>query len=108
MTRMRVDFNRRGRNGYVVGSTARADGPVDVEDLVELYQPGEDDMNPLATVVSIDDDGRVELDVIWDSEDHISSVLAAITHPGLYASARTTTTFGASTTVLPGLSQPVR
>jgi hypothetical protein len=104
---MRVDFNRRGRNGYVVGSTARADGPIDIDDLVELYQPGEDDMNPVGSVVSIDENGRVELDVIWNADTQLSSVLAAIVHPGLYASAPTNTTFVASKMVRPGLGQLV-
>lgn len=103
-----MDFNRRGRNGYVIGSSARADGPVEVDDIVELYQPGEEDMNPVATVVTIDSSGRVELDVLWDAKAELSSVLAAIIQPGLYASAPTSSTFGSGIAIHPAIDEPVR
>jgi hypothetical protein len=59
--RIRVDFNRRGPNGALVSSTKRATGPVAVGERVQVYQPGESDMDTTAIILSIDEAGRVLL-----------------------------------------------
>jgi hypothetical protein len=64
MERIRVDFNRRGQDGVLLSSTSRASGPISVGDLVTVYQPGEDDMEATATVVSMSGDGKVVLSVL--------------------------------------------
>ena len=63
METLRVDFNRR-RNGRIVSSVARASGPLSMGDIVEVYQPGEDDMTSRAMVAAISEDGRVELEIV--------------------------------------------
>lgn len=67
MTKIRVDFNRRGRDGLVIGSIKRAEGELAVGDVVEAYQP-DDDLSFGATVVEVDDRGRVFLDMKWERE----------------------------------------
>lgn len=60
MKTLRVDFNRR-RNGRLISSLTRASGPIVVGEIVEIYQPGEDDMTSRATVAAISSDGLVQL-----------------------------------------------
>ncbi len=72
MTRVRVDFNSRGPNGLVRGSRRRADGDVVVGDLVEVYDPDEDDMRFSARVVSVDPDtGLALFDVQWEQQEPV-------------------------------------
>lgn len=67
MTRVRVDFNSRGKNGTVRGSQRLADGPIDIGDRVTLYDPAEDDMWFEATVVDLDEGtGRAVFAVDWE------------------------------------------
>lgn len=65
MNKIRVDFNRRAKNGQVIGSSRMADGTLSVGDRVEAVQP-EEDMSFEATVAAIDDRGRVFLDMAWE------------------------------------------
>ena len=66
MTKVRVDFNSRGPSGTVRGSRRRADGPFDLGDVVELYDPDEPDRSFAATVVGLDpDSGAAHFDVDW-------------------------------------------
>lgn len=65
MTKIRVDFNRRAKNGQVIGSARRADGDLAVGDRVQAEQP-EDDMAFDAIVAAIDERGRVFLDMLWE------------------------------------------
>lgn len=67
MTRMRVDFNSRGPEGTVRGSRSRADGPVEVGDSIEIYDPAEPDMVYEGKVVDLDPDtGRLLVAVYWE------------------------------------------
>lgn len=68
IAKVRVDFNRRGRDGVVVAFDRGASSRLAVGDVVVAYQPGED-MEYYATVVARDDErGVSELDVDWASE----------------------------------------
>lgn len=67
MTRVRVDFNSRGADGTIRGSQRRADGPLEVDAAVELYDPAEPDMNFEATVATFDAaTGRALFAVRWE------------------------------------------
>ncbi len=69
MTRVRVDFNRRGANGTVRASTRTANGPLTPGQVVSVFDPAEEDMEFEATVEKIDESGRVLLDVHWKQDD---------------------------------------
>ena len=67
MEKIRVDFNRQGRNGVLISSIRRASGPIRVREIVEVFEPGEDDMTACAVVEKIFDSGRVELALLSTS-----------------------------------------
>lgn len=58
MTRVRVDFNSVAADGLVRGRSSRADGPVDVGDVVEAY---DDEGTALRMRVDRVEDGRLGL-----------------------------------------------
>ena len=65
MTTVKVDFNSRGPHGWVRGSQRRADGPLDVNQVVTLVDADED-MQYGARVAEVDlATGRVFFDVHW-------------------------------------------
>lgn len=72
METLRVDFNR-SRNGLLISSLSRASGPVELGDLVQVFQPGEDDMTATARVVSVGDGGLVELLVAAEQVEAVTS-----------------------------------
>lgn len=66
MIHVRVDFNSRGRDGLVRGSVRRASGPVEEGEKV-IAADEDEDMIFLASVVQIEDSGRLWLEVDWDA-----------------------------------------
>jgi hypothetical protein len=78
MTRMRVDFNARGPRGLVQGSQRRADGPLELGAVIEVFDPAEDDMVFSGTVVELDPaSGAVLVDVAWEPADPAQATLRA-------------------------------
>lgn len=75
MVKIRVDFNRRNGDGHLVTSVRRASGPVVSGDLVVAFQPGEEETESSAEVVSVATDGRLVLALLpqkaYSFEDHI-------------------------------------
>lgn len=71
MERIRVDFNRRGRDGVLLSSISRASGPISEGDLVTVFQPGEDDMEATAAVVSVSSDGKISLSVLESATEFV-------------------------------------
>lgn len=68
MKKIRVDFNRRGRDGQVVASARRADSELIVGDRVEAAQP-EEGLSYEGIVTEIDDRGRVFLRMLWTGDE---------------------------------------
>lgn len=95
MERIRVDFNRRGKDGVLLSSMSRATGVVSAGDLVTVFQPGEDDMDATAFVVSVAKDGKLLLAVL-EADQYVYTP----TDVPLWRSAATDSTFGSARRIL--------
>jgi hypothetical protein len=65
--RVRVNLNAVSGDGFIRVRTSRADGPVEVGQLVEIFEPN-DEIEGIAKVARISDrTGLMYLDVKWDT-----------------------------------------